>query len=96
MHHKCDLLVLLLLLICFPHQRGDVALLTQHQSGWHDLALWAGTYTVPADEVGHIVGKGRRTCLLTLVAEGPARRRLQPFGAGHGPARASSVTVPVL
>lgn len=67
MHHKCDLFVLLLLLISFPHQRSDIALLNHHQSGWRDLALWAEIYTVPVDEVGSIVGKGRRTCLLTLV-----------------------------
>lgn len=93
MHHKCDLFVLLLLLICFAHQGADVALLTQHQSGWHDLALWAEIYTVPVDEVGCIAGKGGRTCLLTLVAEGPARSKLQPFRAGHTPARASSAAV---
>lgn len=93
MHHKRDLFVLLLLLICFPHQRGDVALLTQHQGGWRDLALWAEIYTVPVDEVGRAVGEGRRTHLLTAVAEGPARSKLQPFGARHAPVRTSSAAV---
>lgn len=46
----------------------------------------------PGGEVGRVVGKGRRTCLLTLVAEGPARSKLQPFGAGHAPVRTSSAT----
>lgn len=83
MHHKCDLSVLLLLLLCFPHQRGAIALLTQHQGGRRDLALWAEIYGVPVDEVGRAVGKGRRASLLGLVAAGPAGASCSPPGPGR-------------
>lgn len=44
-------------------------------------------------EVGRVVGKGRRTWLLTPVAAAPAWHQLQPLGAGHGPASASCAAV---
>lgn len=59
MHHKCDLFVLFLWLVCFPHRRDNVALLAQQQKGWDDLAFWAGSHKIPVDRGVGIVGKGR-------------------------------------
>lgn len=92
MHHECDLFVLLLLLLCFPHLRGDVALLTQLQGGWR-VPDGGQRSARTCGEVGRVVGKGRRAWLLTPAAAAPARHQLQPLGAGQGPASAGCAAV---
>lgn len=65
MHRKCDLFVLLFSLICFLHQRDNVALPARQQGGWDDLVLWVRIHTLPVDGGGCIVGRGRRARLLS-------------------------------